>query len=129
MNRKQIIAITVLGIAALMLGCKPKPTPAEPKPISEKDIVGTYEYKDGANTFRHVFLDNGMMVGYLSGEKVNIDYKWSIVDNEIHVENPNFKVTVWRLNPDNSITFLVDISDGKRTDIPKERQFTFKKIN
>ena len=53
-NRKQILAITVLGLVALMLGCKsnanqignvaretviePKPNPVKPRTISQEDV-------------------------------------------------------------------------------------------
>ena len=128
-NRKQIIAITVLGIAALMLGCKPKPNPVKPNPnpvkprtISRKDIVGTYERKSGAITGKWVFLDNGTSEQYANGKKRDEDFKWSIVDNQIHIVRNNNVVAVYRLNPDNSITYIANIIGGKRTDYAKEQQ-------
>jgi len=134
MNRKQIIAITVLGIVALMLGCKPNATGIgevagdhRELTLEEKKLVGTYEYKSGAYTYRHVFLDNGIMEYYQNGKKIG-ESKWSIVNNEIHIKYRDGLVFVYRLNPDNSITLIADIRDGKRADIAKQLQNTFIKI-
>ena len=35
---------------------------------------------------------------------------------------------VWKINQDRNITWIAEIRDGKRRDIPKEDQLTFKKI-
>ena len=159
-NRNQIIAITVLGIVALMLGCKPdatgigevagdptiepKPDPVEPKPdpvepelpphrelaLEEKKLVGTYERKSGAITGKWVFLDNGVQERYNNGIKEPQNYKWSIVDKELHIEYYTDIVSVYGINPDNSITYIANIIGGKRTDYAKEQQqiLTWKKI-
>jgi hypothetical protein len=164
-NRKQIIAITVLGIVALMLGCKPnatgignvasdpikpkpdsaepKPKPVKPKPnpieptpnpvkprtISQKNVVGTYERKAGASTSRYVLLEFGIMESYRNGKKGNSLRKWSIVGNEMQFVSSINEVYIYRINPDISITWIASIYDGKRYDTPKDNQFTWKKIN
>ncbi len=150
-NRKQIIAITVLGIVALMLGCKPDATeigevagdPVKPKPVreltaEEKKLVGTYERKSGANTIRLDFLNNGIRKYYFNGERAqNTDLKWSLVENEIHVAVLVFPhedrgyANIYRINPDNSLNNIAIIGEGgKRKDFPKGQQeaLTFKKI-
>jgi hypothetical protein len=126
----------VLGIAALMLGCKPNATgigevAGDHRELTaeEKKVVGTYEGKEGANTYRYVFLDNGKMECPHCGKKEEEELKWSIVLNKIHIVWANNNVIVWKLNPDNSITLIADIIDGKREDYSKEVQFTYKKIN
>ena len=95
----------------------------------EKDIVGTYERKLGFRTMRYVFRGNGIYLGYTNGIKQNEDFKWSIADNEIHLVRENGHVTVFRLNPDNSISVIANIRNRKRIDIPKEQQIPLKKIN
>ncbi len=156
-NRNQIIAITVLGIVTLMLGCKPnatgigevagdptvkpKPNPVKPKPvrvltIEEKKIVGTYEHKRGADTFRYVLLKDGQAwlkvwerYRARSSMPTEGNFKWSLVENEMHFKHPNNVVYIYKINPDNSITHIAYIEkDGTRTDLPKEQGATLKKI-
>ena len=145
MNWNQIIAITVLGIVALMLGCKPNATGID-EALREK-VVGTYERKRGNDTIRYVFLDNGLGK-YHDGEQssqegtsIAIPLKWSIVDNEVHIIWSSNYVEVGMINPVNSIIFIADIRNGKRTERlngvveidvngkkTKETQTTYKKI-
>ena len=76
-----------------------------------------------------VLLDNGISEFYENGEKFILDFKWSIINNELHVKYMGFYLFVWKLNPDNSITHIADIIDGKRKDRAKEQQtLTLKKI-
>ncbi len=105
-----------------------QPKPTRTITLEEKDIIGTYERKSGANTIRYVFLANGTKEGYWNGEKGPTVYKWSIVDNEIHIKYPNSLVSVCRINPDNSLIWIAIIRDGKRTDESNEDQSTYKKI-
>ena len=96
--------------------------------LEEKDIVGTYEMKSGANTFRLVFQDNFKSEHYVNRQKPSIG-NWSIVGNEIHIVHQIVNAAVYRINPDNSITHIADIRDGKRTDRAEGTQPTYKKIN
>ena len=41
---------------------------------------------------------------------------------------PNPTSGVFKLNPDNSISRIASIEDGKREEAPKELQWTYKKI-
>ena len=110
----------------LMLGYKP--------PLEEKDIVGTYEWKWGAKTSRWFFLDNGIMETYSNGKKGEAEYKWSLVHNEIHTKQLleggcyGAYTLIYKINPDNSITFVGDFRDGKRFDLPNDG-LTLKKID
>ncbi len=97
--------------------------------LEEKKFAGTYERKIRSNTYRWVFLDNGIAEHYRNGNKYSSDREWSIVDNELHVKYPNSEVGVFKINPDNSITHVANISNGKRIDYTKERETTWKKIN
>ena len=103
------------------------------KPVKEltleEKVVGEYEYKSDKNTYRWIFLDNGIGEYYINGKKHSIEAKWSIVDKEVHIERENRAVSVFRINTDESITGIATIDeDGKREEIPKERQYTRKKI-
>ena len=127
-NRKQIIIFSVLGILALILGCKPKPT--RELTLEEKKIVGTYEHTaiDGS-ICRLVFLDNGVKERYNNGIKEPQNYKWSMVDKELHLEYDRGYANIYRINPDNSITYIGYIlPNGERKDYLKPVQNPFKKI-
>ena len=95
----------------------------------EKKIVGTYELKNGGDTFRNVFLDNGVLEAFENGKKCEEEYKWIIVGKEVHVEWGNGRVLVYRINPDGSLTDIATIIGGERKDRRKEYQFIFKKSN
>ena len=91
-------------------------------------VIGTYESRYGTNVLKVIILENGVIEGYQDGEKEE-DAKWSIVGKEVHVEEPNNGgISVARINPDGSLTATAMIKNGKREDLPKEDQFTFKKI-
>ena len=116
-----------LIIGLLVVGCgKTEQT----KELSLRDsVVG--EYKD-VDTFRFVFLDNGIVEIYEPGDdgfnwKLG-EPKWKIVNKRIHIINNSGIIMVYRINKDGSITLIADIEDGKRTDYPKEMQLTFIKI-
>ena len=94
----------------------------------EKKIVGTYELKNGGDTFRNVFLDNGVLEAFEKGKKCEEEYKWTIVGKEVHVEWGNGRVLIYRINSDGSLTDIATIIGGERTDRRKEYQFTYKKI-
>jgi len=109
-----------------MGGCATPLTP-EQKQNRLRNVVGEYEYKAEEYNWKQVFLDNGVYEWYLNGKK-QVEYKWSVVKGEIHVKNvPNGLIGIFRINPDKSITQIATIEDGKRTDLTKEQQWTFKK--
>jgi len=86
--------------------------------------VGTYEGKDVGDTL--VFLDNGVFEAYEDGEKEE-EGKWKIINKEIYFEIDD-EHGFLKINKDGSLTEIARIRDGERTDFPKERQITFKKI-
>ena len=97
-------------------------------------VLGEYElaYKGQkawkGNTSRQVFLENGLSEWYLNGKKRE-ELKWSIVDKEIHEKGGDGLISVYRINPDKSITQIATVDrDGERTGYQKEWQGTFKKI-
>ncbi len=128
MNKKQIFIISVLGILAIMLGCKPKL--ARELTLEEKKIVGTYEHKTiGGSTCKYILLDNGVKERYNNGIKEPQNYKWSIVDKELHLEYDRGYANIYRINPDNSLTYIGYIlPNGERNNYLKSVQNPFKKI-
>ena len=94
----------------------------------EEKVVGEYEMKEGED--RIDLLENGVFEGYRNGKKEGKDGKWSISeDGELHIVDKDGDIGVFRINPDGSITYItVILKDGKRLDLPKENQTTFKKI-
>ena len=64
------VLISIL-MGLLLLGCgkgnqtaneSPKETPI--KEITKEDVVGTYEFNNGENTYRYIFLENGVVKFY-----------------------------------------------------------------
>ena len=117
--------LIILIVGLLSVGCL---TPEQKQKAFRDSVVGEYEYKDvdGA-TFKSVFLDNGVWDIYINGKKL-AEYKWSIVKGEIHVKGDSGNIHVHRINKDISITWIARIWDGKRKALPKEDQFTNKRI-
>ena len=110
--------LIILVVGLLAVGCS----------TLRDRVIGTYESRHGANSLKIIILENGVIEGYQDGEKEE-DAKWSIVGKEVHVEEPNNGgISVARINPDGSLTATAMIKNGKREDLPKEDQFTFKKI-
>jgi len=113
-----ILLIAVLIVSA----CASMPT--------VKSVAGTYEGKnDDGDIMRMVLLKNGVVEGYVNGKKKEGEDKWKITkEGELHGTDPDGAL-VFRINKDRSITVIAGIpKDGKRIDIPKEQQLTFKKI-
>jgi hypothetical protein len=114
---------TLLVIAVLLVGaCAATPT--------VKSVAGTYEMKgkDAGRTLRYIFLENGVVEGYTKGERWK-EAKWSInKEVEIHIEEKEW-IEIFRINKDGSITIIGGITGGKRVDLRKEEQHTFKKSN
>ena len=114
---------TLLIIAVMVLSaCASMPT--------MKSVAGTYERKkDGVRVgaYKQVFLDNGV-IEYWDHGKYRTKEKWKIVDGEIHAKAGAAGTGVYRVNKDGSLTVIAWIRVVKRRDVPKEDQFTLKKI-
>ena len=95
-----------------------------------KSVAGTYELKIDGDTYRSVLLENGIVESYKNGKKREEEGKWKISkEGELHDTYSNGNIFVFRINKDRSITSIARIlKDGKRRDLPKQRQFTYKKI-
>ena len=48
---------------------------------------------------------------------------------EVHIEDNYGGVTITRVNADRSLTVIAVINDGKREEVSRNNQITFKKIN
>ena len=126
--------LILLVVGLLAVGCE-TPLPQRPKAnsvkqltLEEKKVVGEYEFKyPSGDTHKQVYLENGIRKYYKNGKKQR-EWKWSIVDGKIHVKYDSGDIAVWRINRDKSITAVAMIKDGKRTDLPKKNQWTYKKI-
>ena len=133
----RVLALMILGL--MVVGCG---TPADNtfkasthKELTlEEKVVGTYEEKDIA-TEKWVFLANGISEYYKDNKKT-AEFKWTISkDGEIHIIDEGGGTEFLRINKDrfsgvlvSSITSIAKIVEGKRTDYPKDKQITFKKI-
>ena len=102
----------------------PKANPA--KELTKEDVVGEYEMKVFGPVSLQVFLENGVNEGYLNGNKMS-ESKWTIANGEIHVDDSRL-IKVFKINTGKSITAIAKIIEGERKPIPKDGQFTYKKI-
>ena len=119
--KKLILILGILGAIGFLV-----------ERFQEKDVVGTYEGKDGNFTNKWVVLANGVFEGHSDGEKI-FEAKWKLVYGDLHVTGRGFQFTkdgvvVFRINKGKSITTIADIENGSRQNYPKEEQFTYKKI-
>ena len=95
-----------------------------------KSVAGSYGWKEDGNTIKLVLLENGVYEYHFKGNK-SAEAKWSIENKEIHISFAVLfgRINVYRINQDKSITVIANIDkDGKRRDLTKEEQTTFKKI-
>ena len=94
-------------------------------------VVGTYEYKDETHTFRAVFKENNL-VELISRENEEEGYdarpsvfRWWLQDGELHHDEYEGLVFIYRINTDRSITQTALVVDGVRK---KGNYWTWKKI-
>jgi|TARA_B100001971_G_scaffold210412_1_gene235865 hypothetical protein len=115
------LIILILGVLAV--GCKT--IPVRELTGEEKKVVGEYESKYNGNILKYTFLESGIGGWYLDGKKEQ-EYKWAMVNGEIHAEDGD--IYVYSINKDLNITYIAIIRDGKRDDSIKQANITFKKI-
>ena len=89
-------------------------------------LFGSYEIKFDVETKKLVLLENGKFEAWTDGEKEEKG-TWKFEAKEVHVVIRNDR-PVFKIEPNGDLTVIALIEDGKRTDIPKEDQATFKKI-
>jgi len=109
----------MIAVMALV-GCGKKEPPAakEPakEPTLEEKLVGAYELDDNII----VFQKSGMMESYAKGRKEEGEYKWKIVDKEVHAVTKGGGGRAWGINPDGSLIYLAVIqSNGNKLYLPR----------
>ena len=112
--------LILIVIGLLVVGCEQKESPAAKEPVKEptlgEKLVGTYEL-DGDII---VFQKSGMMESYAKGRKEGGEYKWKIVDKEVHAVTKGGGGRAWGINPDGSLIYLAVIqSNGNKLYLPR----------
>ena len=102
-------------------------TPEQKQKALRDSVIGEYEGDIDGGTVKFVVLGNGVLEMYFNGKMI-AERKWSIVAGEVHDIDEDGTIGVGRINKDKSVTNIAMIEDGKRTDIPKEFQNTWKKL-
>ena len=70
-----------------------------------------------------------VLKAYSNGRKSRDAHKWKIVGRDIQFEWEDGDISMNRINSDDSLTLVASVDeDGKRTDLPKDKQFTLKRI-
>ena len=100
----------------------------------EEKLVGSYEAKKEETTVKLVLLENGKSEHWVNGEKKG-EATWKLVEKEVHVLGrkrlffgDGEDARVYKIEPNGDLTWIANIRDGKREDVPSEEQFTFKKL-
>jgi len=98
-------------------------------PAQELEVVGSYERSVGDDILRMVFQEYGIFERYLNEENEGIEARWEIAkDGEIYVKDTDGNVSILKIIAEGDMMNIAWVIDGKRTDLPKERQYTAKKI-
>jgi Leucine-rich repeat (LRR) protein len=101
----------------------------EEQNVLREKVLGTYELKKGEDIIKAVFLENGIVKGFLNGKYQGPDDKWKIVGKEVHDSIENTHTLVWRINNDGSLTAIAEIhNNGKRLPREKAHHLTLRKI-
>ena len=111
MSLKHMKSLIVLVVGLLAVGCGKTKLQQE---VLRDSIIGEYEHKsEPGDPSTYVFLENGIIEGYVNGKKQKEKYKWSIVDGEIHIVFFDFTRS-YRVNKDKSITLNAKVINGKK---------------
>ena len=68
-------------------------------------VAGTYESRRPNDIWSIILLENWALETYLNGEKHG-EYKWKIIEEEIHVEAKGSRGRVYRINSDVHCTYV-----------------------
>ena len=136
-----VVGILAVGCATVKdigvhLGIGQPNTPEQKQQKALRDsVVGEYGGGHEGNTYKQVFLENGVREWYKNGkieEEPRNGLKWSILDGEIHILINDGKaegdLNVWIINADKSITLTAHIRDGKREDFRPRAELTWRRI-
>ena len=103
-------------------------TAAKPvKELTTGKVAGSYEFKNGEDTFKYILLENGDAENFKNNEERPLSLTWEKNDDEVHVKAPNGVIAVFRIEPDGGLTRIGKIMDGERKAQPEDQQRTWKK--
>ena len=117
--------LLVLIVGLLAVGCATL-TPEQKQKALKDSVVGEYEHKNGKHTVKWVLLESLNRQGKAACERwLNHDnkttpfnrvaiYGWTIENGEIHIEAAETVTWVLRINTDRSVTYIAQITKGKR---------------
>ena len=132
-------SLIVLIAGLLVVGCE-TPLPQRPKSNSVKQltleekkalrdsVAGTYEVTIDGDTGNLVLLANGKVKFYDGNGEKDKEGTWKLVEKEVHIKEVDIEAVtdILKIELNGNLTIIALIEDGKRTDIPKDEQFTFK---
>ena len=120
---KYIVLVVGLLVA---VGCGKTP---------EEKVAGTYAMDEGGVIILVLREREGIHVveGYTLGEFDGGAESYKIVGKEVHVQEGKFLLghdacAVFKIEPNGDLTPFAEIKSGKRVEIPKELQHTWKKV-
>ena len=98
------------------------------KAVEDKDVVGTYERREGDATYTLIFQGNGVVKEYENG-KVSVEAKWAIKSGNLELflilnGNKNY----YKIGSDFSLTLVAIEILGKQKEAWEGKEITFKKI-
>ena len=117
----------ILLIAVLFTGaCATTPT--------VKSVAGIYENSGTGGPWKLLIIQNGEWVQNQEGKPDVWKGHWEIVNGEIRITHKVPKkndghIAVFRINPDGSISQIAWLIEGKRSEIPRDKQASYKKLN
>jgi hypothetical protein len=125
----RIITKTILTIVTILFAnaCATTPT--------MKSVAGIYENSvPGAGIWKILLIKNGDWVSNQEGKSDVGKGHWEIVNEELRLTYNKPKewyghISVYRINENGSITHIAFLKEGKREEIPKDKQPTSKKLN
>ncbi len=105
-----------LIIGLLVMGCGKNP------------VVGTYAGQDGGVTINGLAILGNGKFEFATTQWI-IEGEWEVVGDELQLHPRNEGGMLLKIEGSRDLTWIANLSKkGKREDIPKEYQLTFKKI-
>ena len=93
-----------------------------------KSVAGTYEATIDGDTGNLVLLANGKVKFHDGKDK---EGTWELVEKEVRIKEVDIEevTDILKIESNGNLTIIALVEGGKRTDLPKDKQITFKKIN
>jgi hypothetical protein len=95
--------------------------------LTIKDVVGKYEVNANGLTGELVFYENGTVEAFLGGKTTNVFAKWKLVEEQVHFEDKDGNVMVYKIESNGDLISIAAIRNGKRS-MPKKVR-TLEKLN